>query len=95
MNTVKATSSPEKELCHCPAWLAGHKKGWPKKNIHEKSVANLIKKSAKIKCKRRRRMFCIICQMFGHNIADCRKNPLNQLQTLGEAMEEEMEKGLA
>jgi hypothetical protein len=84
MNAVKATSNPEDDLPYCPAWTAGSKKGWPKKNIRQKSVVDLIEESSNSKRKWRRKMFCNICQKFNHTIADCFKNPANQLQTIGE-----------
>ncbi len=95
MNAIKATSNPEDDLCYCPAWTAGKKKGWPKKNICQKSVVDLIEKSSNNKCKLRRMMFCNICQKFNHTTADCFKNPANQLQIIGEAMESEVQEGAA
>jgi hypothetical protein len=44
MNAAKATSNPEDDLRYCPAWTAGNKKGWPKKNIRQKSVIDIIEK---------------------------------------------------
>ncbi len=38
-------------------------------------------------------MFCNICQKFNHTTDDCFKNPANQLQTIGEAMESEAQEG--
>ena len=38
-------------------------------------------------------MFCNICQKFNHTTADCFKNPANQLQIIGEAMESEVQEG--
>ncbi len=92
MNTVKATSKTEDKLCYCPALEAGNNKGWPKMNAHQKSIVDLIEELAKNKCKRRKKMICKICQNFNHNTADCFMNPMNQLQTLGEAMEGEIRK---
>jgi hypothetical protein len=57
MNDVKATSNPEDDLRYCPAWTAENNKGWPKKNIHQKSVIDLIEESPNNKCKRRKKMF--------------------------------------
>jgi hypothetical protein len=95
MNAVKAASNPEDDLRHCPAWTAGNKKGRPKKNNRQKSVIDLIEESSTNKRKRRRKMFCNICQKFNHTTADCVKNSANQLQTIGEAMEGEIQKGAA
>ncbi len=95
MNAVKATSNPEDDLRYCPAWTAGNKKGPPKKNIRQKSVVDLIEESSNNKRKRRRKMFYNICQKFNHTTADCFKNPANQLQTIGEAMESEVQEGAA
>jgi hypothetical protein len=55
MNTVKATSKPENEPHYCPAFLSGNKKGWPKKNIHQKGVVDLIEELAKKNAKGERR----------------------------------------
>ncbi len=93
MNAVKATSNPEDDLCYCPAWTAGNKKGQPKKNTHQKSVADLIEESSSKKRKQRRKMFCNICQKFNHTTENCFKNPANQLQTISKAMESEAEEG--
>jgi hypothetical protein len=95
MNAVKATSNPEVNLCYCPAWTAGNKKGWPKKNICQKSVIDLIEESSSNNHKQRRKMFCNICQKFNHTLAGCFKNPANQLQTIREAMESEIQEGVA
>jgi hypothetical protein len=40
-------------------------------------------------------MFCNICQKFNYTSADCFKNPANQLQTIGKAMESEIQEGVA
>ncbi len=95
MNAVKATSNPEDDLHYCPAWTAENKKGRPKKNIRQKSVIDLIEESSNNKRKRRRKMFCNICQTFNHTTEDCFKNPANQLQTIGEAMESEIQERAA
>ncbi len=80
MNTLKAISNPEDDLCYCPAWTAGNKKGRPKTNIHQKSVIDHIEELSNKKHKQRRKMFCNICQKFNHTTADCFKNPANQLR---------------
>jgi hypothetical protein len=90
MNAVKTTSNPEDDLRYCPAWTAGNKKGQPKKNIHQKSVIDLTEESSS-----KRKIFCNICQKFNHNTADCFKNPANQLQTIGKALESEIQEGAA
>ncbi len=95
INAVKITSNPEDDLRYCPAWKAGNKKGWPKKNICQKSVNDLIEESSSNKRKQRRKMFCNICQKFNHTTADRFKNPANQLQTIGEALESEIQEGAA
>jgi hypothetical protein len=82
INAVKTTSNPEDDLRYCPAWIAGNKKGRPKKNIHQKSVIDLIEELSNNKRKQRRKMFCNICQKFNHTTADCFKNPTKQLQTI-------------
>jgi hypothetical protein len=71
MNAVKATSNPEDDLCYCPAWAAANKKGRPEKNIHQKSVIDLIQEPSNNKHKLRRKMFCHICQKFNRTSADC------------------------
>ncbi len=93
MNAVKATSNPEDDLRYCPAWTARNKKARPKKNTHQKNVVDLIEELSNKKRKRRRKMFCNICQKFNHTTEDCFKNPANQLQTIGEAMESEAQEG--
>ncbi len=93
MNAIKATSNPEDDLRYCPAWTAGNKKGQPKKNTRQKSVVDLIEESSNKTHKWRRKMFCSICQKFNHTTEDCFKNPANQLQTIGEAMESEAQEG--
>jgi hypothetical protein len=95
VNAIKATSNTEDDLRYCPALTAENKKGWPKKNIRQKSVIDLIEESSNNKCKWRRKMFCNIFQNFNHTTADCFKNPANQLQTIGEAMESEIQEGVA
>ncbi len=95
MNAIKANSNPEDNLHYCPAWTAENKKGWPKKNIRQKSVIDLIEESSNKKCKQKRKLFCNICQKFNHTTADCFKNPANQLQTIREAMESEIQEGVA
>jgi hypothetical protein len=77
MNAIKATSKTEDDLRYCPAWTAGNKKGWPWKNIHQKSVLDLIEELFNNKRKWRRKMFCNICQKFIHTTADYFKNPAN------------------
>jgi hypothetical protein len=72
---------------------AGNKKGRPKKNTCQKSVADLIEESSNKKRKLRRKMFCNISQKFNHTTEDCFKNPANQLQTNGKAMESEVQEG--
>jgi hypothetical protein len=95
MNTIKETSNPEDDQRYCPAWTAGNKKGRPEKNICQKSVFDLIEELSNRKHKRRRKMFCNICEKFNHTTADCFKNPANKLQTIGEAMESKIQEGVA
>jgi hypothetical protein len=78
---------------YCPAWTAGNKKGRPKKNTRQKSVADLIEELSNKMRKRRRKMFCNICQKSNHTTEDWFKNPANQLQTIGKAMEGEAQEG--
>ncbi len=81
-------------LRYCPSWVAAKKKGRPKEDVHEKSVADHIKELANKKRSRRTKLFCRICHKFDHNMADCVQNPANQLITLeeGSTLEEEMDK---
>jgi hypothetical protein len=95
MNAIKTTSNPEDALHYCPVWTAGNKKGQPKRNVHQKSVIDLIEELSSNKRKRRRKMFCNICQKFNHTTADCFKNHANQLQTIKEALESEIQEGAA
>jgi hypothetical protein len=88
MNAAKATSNPDDDLRYCLAWTAGNKKGRPKKNTRQKSVVDLIPtKSAS----RERECSAISVR----SSITPQKNPLNQLQTIGEAMESEAQEGCA
>ncbi len=84
LNTVKSMTIADDRLRCCPLWAAAKKKGRPKEDVCEKSVADHIKELAKKKRSRRTKFFCIICHKFDHNMADCFQNPANQLSTLEE-----------
>ncbi len=64
--------------------MVAKKKGWPKTNVREKSVVDLIEELAKKKQTRRKKFYCRICQKFNHNMADCFQNPANWQSTLEE-----------
>jgi hypothetical protein len=83
MNSIKKKFAPDNTLRYCPAWAAPGKKGRPKKDVRRKGVMDHIKDSGK-KRKRTNRMYCLMCQKYNHNTADCNKNPLNQLITQSE-----------
>ena len=78
IGTIKNQHTPDKRLCHCPAWTAGKKKGRPKKNVREKSIMDHIQESAKKKRKRKDRMWCEICHRFNHNTDACKKITTNE-----------------
>jgi hypothetical protein len=84
LNTVKSMTIADDCLRYCPLWAAAKKKGWPKEDVREKSVADHIKELVKEKQSRRTKFFCRICHKFDHNMADCFQNPVNQLSTLEE-----------
>ena len=77
LNTVKTSTRADDTIRYVPAWLAAKKKGRPKEDIREKSVADHIKELAKKKRSRRTKFFCRICHKFDHNMADCFQNPAN------------------
>ena len=80
---VRSTSTKDKLLRYCPSWTAARKKGRPKENEREKSVADHIAELGK-KQKRRKRLFCQICHKFNHNTNDCFKNPAKPAERLEE-----------
>jgi hypothetical protein len=94
LNTVKSMTITDDCLRYCPLWAAAKKRGWPKEDVCEKSVADHIKESAKKKHCKRTKFFCRICHKFDHNMADCFQNLANQLSTLeeGTTLEEGMDK---
>jgi hypothetical protein len=53
LNTVKSITIADDRLRYCPSWAAAKKRGWPKEDVREKSVADHIKESAKKKRTRR------------------------------------------
>ena len=93
LNTVKSMTIADDRLRYCLLWAAAKKKGRPKEDVREKSVADHIKESANKKRSRRTKFFCRICHKFDHNMADCFQNPANQLSTLkvGSTLEEGMD----
>ena len=65
----------EDDIKYCPEWVSANKVGRPKKNIERApGVIDRIVVSAK---KRKRKMFCTICNKFNHNTIDCYQNPMN------------------
>ena len=95
MKTVKATTTPNNKLRYCPAYLAGKKKGRPKKDIRHPSVADHIAKSAAKKRKRKKKLYCKICEKFNHNTDECFKNPANQQRPQAEEIIGDMQEGSA
>jgi hypothetical protein len=57
LNTVKSMTIADDCLQYCPLWAAAKKKGWPKEDVCEKSVADHIKELAKKKRSRRTSSF--------------------------------------
>jgi hypothetical protein len=49
LNSVKSMTIADDRLWYCPSWVAAKKKGQPKEDVREKSVADHIKESAKKK----------------------------------------------
>ncbi len=84
LNTVKSMTIADHRSRYCPSWAAAKKKGRPKEDVREKSVADHIKELAKKKRSRRTKFFCGICHKFDHNMADCFQNPANRLSKLEE-----------
>ena len=72
---VMSKYNQEDDIRYCPEWMAGNKAGRPKKNMERApGVIDRIQSSAR---KKRRKMFCSICNKFNHNTADCYQNPTN------------------
>jgi hypothetical protein len=94
LNTVKSMTIADDRLRYCPSWAAAKKRGRPKEDVREKSVADHIKESANKKRSRRTKFFCRICHKFDHNMADCFQNPANRLIPLeeGSTLEEGTDK---
>jgi hypothetical protein len=65
---------PDDRIRYGPEWAAPRKAGRPKGNQRLMSVADHIVTSAK-KRKRRKKLFCSICNKFNHNTDDCFLNP--------------------
>jgi hypothetical protein len=57
LNTVKSMTIIDDCLRYCPSWGDAKKKGWPKEDVCEKSVADHIKELAKKKQSRRTKFF--------------------------------------
>ena len=69
---------PEEGIRYCPDWLGAKKTGCPKKNQRKMRITDHIQSSTK---KRKRKiMFCTICNKFNHNTVDCYRNPNNVRQ---------------
>jgi hypothetical protein len=78
LNTVKTSTRADDKLRYCPAWIAAKIKGRPNADVREKSVTDLIEKSAKKKKRTRRiKLFCRICFKHNHNMVDCYQNLAN------------------
>jgi len=72
---VMSKYNQEDDIKYCPEWVSANKVGRPKKNIERApGVIDRIVVSAK---KRKRKMFCTICNKFNHNTIDCYQNPMN------------------
>ena len=90
IQAVRETSTKDELLRNCPLWTAARKKGRPKENEREKSVADHIAESGK-KRKRKKRLFCRICHKFDHNTNDCFKNPAKSAERTNANDEDGME----
>ena len=74
LRLIMSKYNPEGDIRYCPDWLAPNKAGRPKKNQRKIGVADHISNAPK---KRKRQLFCTICQKFNHNDIDCFQNPIN------------------
>jgi SWIM zinc finger len=77
IQSIKKRFSPDDTVRYCPVWSAPGKKGRPKKDERKKGVMDHIKEAGK-KRKRKKHMYCTICEMYTHNTEDCFKNPLRK-----------------
>ncbi len=75
---IKGKYDPQTDLCYCPSWSGPNKSGRPNKKDEKRKrgVMDHIEKAGMIK-KRKKRMFCQICQKFNHVTKDCYKNSHN------------------
>lgn len=72
---VTSKHNQENDIKYCPEWVSANKAGRPKKNMeHAPGVIDCIQASAK---KRKRKMFCNICNKFNHDTVDCWQHPTN------------------
>ncbi len=71
---MKGKYDPNNDVCYCPSWLGANKSGRPSKNDGKRKpgVMDAIEKA--VKKKRKKRMFCALCQKFNHVTKDCYKN---------------------
>ena len=74
---MKGKYDPNNDLRYCPSWSGPNKSGRPSKNDGKRKpgVMDAIEKAGKKK--RKKRMFCDLCQKFNHVTKDCYKNNRN------------------
>ena len=70
IKSIMASYQPDDRIRYGPEWAAPQKAGRPKANARVMGVADYIQASAK-KRKRRKKLFCTICNKFNHNTEDC------------------------
>jgi hypothetical protein len=78
---VNYNYTPDDSLRCMPEVLAPNKTGYPKKNAHCKGVTDHIESAGKRK--RKKKMFCTICQKFNHKTADCWMNKSKRQEKTG------------
>jgi hypothetical protein len=71
---VKGKYDPHNDVCYCPSWSGANKSRRPSKSDGKRKpgVMDAIKKAGRKK--RKKRMFCDLCQKFNHVTKDCYKN---------------------
>ena len=72
ISDIKMNYTPDDSLRCMPEFLAPNKSGRPKKNARKMGVMDHIESAGKRK--RKKRTFCLKCQRFNHDTADCWKN---------------------
>jgi hypothetical protein len=81
MSDIKMNYTPDDRLRCMPEVLAPNKSGRPKKNARSKGVMDHIASGGKRK--RKKKMFCTICEKFNHDTADCWRNKSKRQKRTG------------